>query len=253
MPEHAVATLDFDRTLEVDGCSPAFCEIFECTPADVLGRDIDAVIEGSGLSMRLRTGEQPDEVVSLAIAGRKHLARIQVTRDELRFHCRFDAIRDRDLLHRLVATELRWKSLFRDTADGLGVTDREGRIVEHNAAFVRFLRLPLRPNIAPQENMHVGRRLRKAVGLEVPGLAAYLDAPDGEFHGRIESGPLTVEVKGRPIVLPDGSHAGTFFLVRDIGEELRLRERDALIRSDLESARVFQSMMLSAPIPAFAR
>lgn len=242
-----LAALELDRSLEVDGCSPAFCEMFECTPAEVLGRDVDALVEGSGLSMRLRTGETPDEVVSLTIAGTKRLARITVRRDDLRFHLRFERIVERDFLYRLIATEQRWKSLFHNTDDGLGVVDREGRIVEHNAAFVRFLKLPLRPNIAPQENMHVGRRLRKALGLEVPGLAAYLDAPDGEFVGRIETGPLTVEVKGRPITLVDGSRAGTFFLVRDIGEELQLRERDALIRSDLEIARKFQSMILSVP------
>jgi ammonium transporter, Amt family len=95
--------------------------------------------------------------------------------------------------------------------------------------------------------MHVGRRFKKALGLEVPGLASYLDAPEGEFVGRVETGPTNVEVKGRPITLVDGSRAGTFFLVRDIREELQLRERDAVIQSDLESARVFQSMILSVP------
>ncbi len=247
MGEQSVATLDLDRTLEVDACSPAFCEVFECTPADLLGRDIDAVVEGSGLSMRLRTGETPDEVVSLVIAGRHQLARLQVTRDDLRFHCRFEAIRDRDLLYRLVATEQRWKSLFRDTEDGVGVIDRNGRLLEHNAAFVRFLKLPLRPNIAPQENMHIGRTLRKAVGVVIPGLVDYLESPDGEFLGRVEAKPVAVELKGRPIILPDGSRAGTFFLARDITEEIELRERDALIHRDLESARVFQSMILSVP------
>ncbi len=245
--ETGLATLELDWTLEVDVCSPAFCEMFGCQPADVLHRDVDALIEGSGLSMRLRSGETPDEIVSVSIGGTRHLARISVARDDGRFRCRFDLVRDNDLLYRLVATEHRWRSLFRDTDDGIGVIDGDGRIVEHNAAFVRFLRLPLRPGIAPQENMHVGRLLAKALGLEVPGLRDYLAQPDGEYLRRLETGPLTVEVKGRPIVLPDGARAGVFFLVRDIAEELELRERDAVIRRDLESARVFQSMMLSAP------
>lgn len=235
-----LATLELDRSLEVDQCSSVFCEIFHCTPADVLGRDVDSLVEGSGLSMRLRTGETPDEVVSLSIAGTRQLARITVRRDDLRFVCRFEKIGERDLIYRLIATEQRWKSMFNNTADGVGVVGVDGRIVEHNAAFVSFLRLPLRPNIAPQENMHVGRRFQKALGLEVPGLAAYLDAPDGEFLGRVETGPIPVEVKGRPIILVDGSRAGTFFLVRDISEEL-------VIQSDLAAARVFQSMILSVP------
>ena len=241
------ATLELDRSLEVDQCSAAFCESFECTPADVLGRDVDALVEGSGLSMRLRTGETPAEVVSLTIAGAHRLARITVRREELRFHCRFERVGERDLIYRLIATEQRWKSLFRNTEDGVGVVGGDGRIVEHNAAFVRFLQLPLRPNIAPQENMHVGRRFKKALGLEVPGLATYLETPEGEFLGRVETGPRNVEVKGRPITLVDGSRAGTFFLVRDIREELQLREREAVIQRDLESARVFQSMILSVP------
>ena len=68
MVEHAVATLNLERTLEIEACSPAFCEIFECTPADVIGRDIDALVEGSGLSMRLRTGETPDPPGATATA-----------------------------------------------------------------------------------------------------------------------------------------------------------------------------------------
>lgn len=245
--DSALATLTLDRTLEVDQCSPAFCAIFECTPADVLGRDVDALVEGSGLSMRLRTGETPDEVVSLAIAGTRRLARITVRREDLRFHCRFERIGESDLIYRLLATEQRWKSLLRNTEDGVGVIGDDGRIVEHNAAFVRLLQLPLRPNIAPQEDMHVGRLLVTALALEVPGLAAYFDAPAGEFLVRVETGSLAVEVKGRPITLVDGSRAGTVLLVRDLRAELQLREREAVIQRDLEAARVFQNMILSVP------
>jgi PAS domain S-box-containing protein len=234
------ALLEIDRSLAVISCSPAVCTMFACTESDLVGCDIDALVPGSGFSMRIRANELPDEIVSLHIAGRPRLARVTVTPREGSYVCRLDAVADKNLLHRMVETAERWRALVRDTEDGIGVLGIDGRIVEHNAAFVSLLGLPLRSGIAPQGNAHVGITLRKLLRDDVQGFIAYLERPEGEYIGQRRSGPRTVEVKARALLLADGTTAGTLIHVRDISEELQLRD-------DLERARVFQSMILSAP------
>ena len=133
--------------------------MFGCVETDLLGRDVDDLVPGSGYSMRLRTGELPDEITSLLIAGRQRLTRINVTPSGPSFICRLEAVVDKDLLYRLVATEHRWRALSRETDDGIAVIGLDGRIVEHNASFIRLLGLPMRAGLAPQSNALAGHNL----------------------------------------------------------------------------------------------
>ncbi len=232
--------VELDRSLQVVRCTPATCEMFGCVETDLLGRDVDDLVPGSGYSMRLRTGELPDEITSLLIAGRQRLTRINVTPSGPSFICRLEAVVDKDLLYRLVATEHRWRALSRETDDGIAVIGLDGRIVEHNASFIRLLGLPMRAGLAPQSNALAGHTLYKLVRDDVPGLLDYLKQPVGDFTARRDEGPRAVEVKARGVILPDGTRAGTLFMVRNTTEELQLRD-------DLERARIFQSMILAAP------
>jgi PAS domain S-box-containing protein len=251
----AIGVLSLDAHQVVRTVDQVFCDTFECTPIDIVGRSLDdlfsfrdrrASLEYATKMSRFRGGVI-DLLVTLRIRGRELAARLRVTSRPDGFAAFIEPAFGHDnLLYRFTAIEQRWRGTVRAANDGIVVLDPRGVIQEHNSRFYNLMGFRDGHGVSLSEDALTGRKLIDLVGNEFPGLAEFLRHPEGELTTRASSVYRSLELKAMPMALPAGSVLGTFIMLRDITEELQVIARDQIIKANLVHARTFQRAMLTA-------
>ena len=245
MPDF-LGVLALDRGQTVIACDEAFCALFHC--ASVVDRGLDELLSprdrkgARELSTKLVRGDRIDQLLTLQLEGREHLARVRMIPGADGYTLYAERVAN-DLVYKLTVIAERWKGMLRSSIDGLAMLDPLGSILEHNPVFFWLMGFRDNHGVTLSEAAVVGRPLLDLVGTRSPELAAYLKAPSGDFVTRFGD----LELVASPIELPNRERIGTFVLVRDIREKAQIEARDAIIANDLANARAFQQMILAKP------
>jgi len=247
------AILELDLENRIVSASARFGAELGCTPESVVGRSLDELFSPDDqtgamqFALQLRRGRAIDVLISLRVGDGDQLVRLRRARVGDGYHAAVEKVREQDTLYRMFGYQRRWKSLLQATDDGIAVLDAAGHIVEHNDAFAALVPLVDSRGMPLRAASFGEVLLADAIEGSVPALARYLRTHEGVFEVTTKVANVPVEITAHSLLLPNRSRIGTFVQIRDIREELHVRERDQLIEAELARAQAFQRTLLSEP------
>lgn len=236
------AMLLLDGQHRVVAMDAAFGSWFSCAEEAVVGRGFDELVsplDRSGLAayyagMTGARDAELDLLLTLRVTDGDQLVRVTIMprgSDRLAF---LELAQPGGLLHELAQAQEWWRTVVREAADGIGILDPEGRVLEHNPRFLELLAFRTEHGVPLTEDSVKGKSLLDIFASEAfAPLRSALEAAkprNRRFVGTVPHARRWLHLELTPSFSAGRRHRGYSLLVRDrtAEEELaRAREESA--------------------------
>ena len=232
-------TLMLDESLRIVYTSPKFGELFDCTPADVIGQHLEDIFspkdrKGSlSFHNKLARYEQGflDIVITLNINQREFLARLRMMQQQKLWIVIFENIlaESDDLFRQFHLGRERWTSIVRNSSEGIAMLDVAGRIVEFNSRFLEIMQFRSSHEVLLNEDAILNKNIFDLMSHQAVGdlRTAFENAQTTKrfkFEQEILHRHYNLKIELTPIYLPVQGFAGCSLVIKDITAQKQLED-----------------------------
>lgn len=214
------------RVVEADG---AFCRLFSIDATQVIGKDMDDICtarDRQGVDRYLTAiatyqNTPIDLILSLSLGGKERFCRLRMVRTSIGWAAYLEPIgaTKNDRLHDLTTWAEHWRTIVASSSDGIALLDTEGKIVEHNQAFMEIMKFKSEHEVALSDESIRGRRFfelqQDSAFIPVSTAFAETKPRARRFSGTIRYRGKRLEVELSPTISSSSGFLGASLVLQD--------------------------------------